>query len=178
MGVSWYTILIERELYNSAFALIRVLFENIVRAKYMYIWFSDEEITKMYSANNYDKFFNARDKVNMAIMCEKLDEFYEINFYKQIKDKTYKNMNDYTHTGANQIARNFNNDEGIIEPSFSEDLILNTLVGVNTLIQTFVMIYFEQIGLKQNEINREEIEIFMKIIDIPSTIKYQRARDE
>ena len=37
-------VLCEKELYNSAFALIRVLFEGIIRAEYLYWEFTDKEI--------------------------------------------------------------------------------------------------------------------------------------
>lgn len=68
-------LLIKNKLYNSAFALERILFENIIRAKTMYLFFNDTRILKMYDASNWDSFFNNKE-TNIGIMCNNLDEHY------------------------------------------------------------------------------------------------------
>ena len=57
-------------------------------------------------------------------------------------------MNDYTHTGANQIARNFGESDASIESNFSDELILDTLKGNKTLLKTAMIVFLEGIGLK------------------------------
>ncbi len=59
-------VLIEKELYSSAFALIRVLFDSMVRALYMYHTYSSKEIETAYDNNNWEF-----DKTK--VMCKKLD---------------------------------------------------------------------------------------------------------
>ncbi len=49
--------LMEKKLYNSAFALERVFFENIIKLKYMYYIMSDTKIRTIYSANSWDNHF-------------------------------------------------------------------------------------------------------------------------
>ncbi len=147
------TILIEKKLYSSAFALIRVMFDSMVRALSMYHTYSDEEIESIYDSDNW-KF----DKT--VIMCKKLDEIYGDNFFEEVRFRAYGGMCDYTHTGAVQIARNFNQDKGTIELDFSDDLILDTLQGTHRLMKIFSLTYFEEVGLMQDEITKEEIEFF------------------
>ena len=45
-------VLMEQGLYPAAFALIRVLFENVVRGLYMYNTFDDDKIKKLYHSEN------------------------------------------------------------------------------------------------------------------------------
>ncbi len=122
------TFLIERKLYNSAFALIRVLFENVVRAKYMYTTFSEEKIGKLYNNQNWGawKAFPGVKK-----MCTEFDAVHNgESLYGHISEKAFKIMNDYIHSGANQIARNFNEKSGVLDSSFDEDLILSALQSI------------------------------------------------
>lgn len=152
-------VLIEKKLYNSAFALVRVFFETIVRARYMHTHFDDEEIGKLYVSEDWDKFFNCRKPtiVNLDTMCQALDNHYGLPLFMDIKSRTYKRMNDYTHTGANQIASNFNLTASKIEPNFSPELIVDTLIGNYTLMKSFAILFLG-IGLKQGEITEQEIE--------------------
>jgi len=145
-------ILIENKLYNSAFALVRVLFENIVRGEYMYHIMDDAKIFTMYTSQNWDNFFGM-----FGDMCQALDNHYGEDFFVKTKNTAYKMMNDYTHTGANQIARNFNEVTSKIEADFSEDLICDTLEGNFILFKTF-SIFFLEIGLSQGNITKEELE--------------------
>lgn len=128
-------LLIKNKLYNSAFALERVLYENIIRAKTMYLFFNDTRILKMYDASNWDSFFNNKE-TNIGIMCNNLDEHY---------------------TGPNQIARNFNEENNSVESNFSEDLICDVLKGNFKLIKTFVMLFLE-IGFNKAKVTKEEMQ--------------------
>lgn len=158
-------VLIEKKLYNSAFALVRVFFETIVRARYMYTHFDEEEICKLYTATDWDKFFKIKRKDqerDLGIMCKALDDYYNSTMFIDIKKKAYKLMCDYAHTGANQIASNFNSATSSVEPNFSPELIVDTLNGNYTLMKSFTVLYFE-IGLKQGKITEEEIVDFNKV---------------
>ena len=70
-------------------------------------------------------------------------------------------MNDYTHTGANQIARNFGESDASIESNFSDELILDTLKGNKTLLKTAMIVFLEGIGLKNAFITKDEIEAYL-----------------
>ncbi len=146
-------VLIEKELYSSALALIRVLFDSMVRALYMYHTYSSKEIETVYDNDNWEF-----DKTK--IMCKKLDNIYKGNFFEDIRVIAYGGMCDYTHTGTTQIARSFNQEKGTIELDFNDNLILDTLNDIYRLMKIFSLTYFEEVGLKQKKITMEEIENF------------------
>ena len=148
-------LLIEGKLYNSAFALVRVLFECVVRGRYMYSILDDAKISAMYASPNWDSFFGM-----FGDMCKALDARYTGDFFEKTKDTVWKMMNDYTHTGANQIAHNFNEATSVVEAAFSEALICDTLKSNFVVFKTFVILFLE-VGLDQGDITKEELkEIF------------------
>jgi len=157
-------ILIETKLYNSAFALVRIYFENIIKLKYMYYIMSDMQIKKMHKANNWDKYFPT-----MTIMVKDIDDFYDLEarFFSDIKNKSYKMMNDYTHTGATQISRNFGESNLYIESDFDDKLILDVLQSNRMLLVTCSIVFIEGIGFKNGFISEDEIKEFTNMcIDI------------
>ncbi len=151
------SFLMEKELYNSAFALERVLFENAIKLKYMYYIMENKKIETIYNANNWDRHFPT-----MTVMVTKVDEVAGIEFYKKIKDNIYKVMCDYTHTGVNQIARNFSDTDLTVGENFSDELILDTLEGNKQLLKTSMIVFLESIGLKNKYLKESDMEDFLK----------------
>ena len=149
--------LMKKKLYNSAFALERIFFENIIKLKYMYYIMDDQKITTIYDANSWDRHFPS-----IGDMATKIDEKLETDFYSNVKQNAYKIMNDYTHTGANQIARNFDESDASIESNFSDELILDTLKGNKALLKTSIIVFLESIGLKNGFIIKDEIEAYLE----------------
>ena len=148
--------LIEKKLYNSAFALERIFFENIIKLKYMYYIMDNKMISTIYDANSWDKHF-----LTIGEMATKIDEKLDTTFYSNIKKNAYKIMNDYTHTGANQIARNFSDTDPAVEANFSDELILDTLEGNRQLVKTSIIVFLESIGLKNGFLTRVDMEDFL-----------------
>jgi len=70
-------------------------------------------------------------------------------------------MNDFTHTGAYQIASNFNVTDGIIEPSFDEELIKDTIKSNFELMKTFSLFTLEILGFKKGFITQDEMDEFL-----------------
>ncbi len=149
-------LLIEKKLYNSAFALVRVFFENIIKARYVNMFFDDVKIEKMYGKDDWDSIFKRNP--NLGDMCILIDAKIGEKFHEKIKDNAYKKMNDYTHTGAYQIASNFNVTSGLIEPNFSEDLIKDTLKSNLELMKTFSLFTLEKLGLHNGFISQNEMD--------------------
>lgn len=149
--------LMEKQLYNSAFALERVLFENAIKLKYMYRIMEVKKITTIYNANRWDKHFPT-----MTEMVEAVDKEAGVEFYKPIKDNVYKVMCDYTHTGVNQIARNFSDTGSTAGSNFSDELILDTLEGNKQLLKTSIIVFLESIGLKNGSLEKKDMESFLK----------------
>ncbi len=153
--------LMENRLYSSAFSLERIFFENVIRLKYMYYIMDDQEIEKIYNANSWDKHFP-----KIKEMIKKIDIFLENDFYEKIKEKTYKLMNDFVHTGVNQIANHFSDTGLLIKSHFSDELILDTLKGNRVLLKTSIIVILESVGEKNGYITFNEIEECLNIKDI------------
>ncbi len=149
--------LIEKRIYTSALALVRVLFDSVVRSLYLYYKFNDEDIDKTYEGEAY---FPKTD-----VMCKKLDKVAEISFFEDIRDRVYFSMCDYTHTGAMQITQNLHESASTIESNFSDKLILDTLEGIEALVKVLALHYFEALGLEEQKITKEEIDMFLKYIN-------------
>ena len=149
-------LLIEKKLYNSAFALVRVFFENIIKARYVNMFFDDIKIEKMYGKDDWDSIF--KREPNLGDMCIQIDAQIGEKFYEEIKNNAYKKMNDFTHTGAYQTASNFNVTDGIIEPSFDEELIKDTIKSNFELMKTFSLFTLEILGFKKGFITQDEMD--------------------
>lgn len=147
-------ILMEKKLYNSAFSLIRIYFENILKLSYMYRIMDDTKITTIYDANSWDNHFP-----QIGEMATALDDIYNIEFYTEIKENAYKMMNDYTHTGKNQIARNFN--DVAVDSSFSDELILDTIEGCKVLLKISMTALIESCGFKKKLISKDEMDEYL-----------------
>jgi len=152
-------ILMEQKLYNTAFALIRILFENSVRAIYMYKTFEDKKIDKMYEIMYSQNPKKDWEFNSVGSMCNELDKKYGSDYFGEIKKIAYTPMNDYTHTGANQIARNFD-EKGQLTSNFNESIIIDTLESTYTLTKIFTTIYFENVRLTQGIITTEYLNNF------------------
>lgn len=122
----------------------------------MYYIMQDSKITTIYDANSWDRHFPT-----MSNMTTEIDNFIGIDFYKGIKDKTYKVMCDYTHTGANQISSNFSDVDPSVEANFSDELILDTLEGNKQLLKTSIIVFLESIGLKNGFLEKSDMENFL-----------------
>lgn len=128
-------ILTKEKIYNSSFALLRSLFESLVRGTYLRDCLSCEKIEKLHSGDDNNIF------PNMANMVSKIDEVHDLNYFCSRKDATWKMMNDYTHTGVNQLSRNFNDETEEIEPNFSDEEICASLQISHELITTFTNLF-------------------------------------
>lgn len=128
-------ILIENKLYHSAFALVRVFFDNTLRGEYSIYILYDSEINDMFIKPD------DWDFPNTTKICKKLDKFFDNTFFDIIRIASYGKMCDFTHTSNNQIARHFKEDKSLIESNFSEDEILDLLNGNYTLMERFARNY-------------------------------------
>ncbi len=154
-------LLIEKRLYNSAFALLRVLFENIIKARYVYIFFDGAKIEKMYGKDDWDSIF--KKEPHLVDMCKAIDTKIGEIFYETIKNNAYKKMNDFTHTGTYQIASNFNVTDGLLEANFNEELIKNALEGNFELMKTYSLFSLEIFGFKNKFITKNEMDKLLSI---------------
>ena len=150
-------ILAEVQLYNSAFALVRVLYENVIKLEYMYFLMDDNKINTLYKFNNWDNHFPKISK-----MIKDIDSLTNAKYYSDMHPKAYKIMNDYTHTGSIQIANNFNESTSTIESNYDDKVIINVLKSCKVLLKSTIVIFLEDVGYKNHLITKEEMEKFLK----------------
>lgn len=122
-------ILIDKKLYNSAFALVRVFFDAIVRGQYAIYIYDDAKINEMYSIQRDWQFPKTKE------VCSALDAHFRTDIFEKTRASSYGMMCDYTHIGQNQIARHFDESKATIEPNFDDSLIVDTLLGNCTLME-------------------------------------------
>ena len=144
-------ILIKNKLYNSAFALVRVFFDTLIRGQYAVYIFNDIDVNKMYLKQENWNFPKTKD------MCKQLDEFFKEDIFDKIRTNAYGMMCDYIHIGRNQIARHFNEEKCIIEPNFDSKLIIDTLTGNYDLMELFAKNFIE--FMKQHKILPQEVSL-------------------
>ena len=144
-------ILIDKKLYNSAFALVRVFFDTLVRGQYTVYIFDDTVVDKMYLNQRDWNFPKTKN------MCKALDDFFEANIFDKIRTNSYGMMCDYAHVGQNQIARHFNEEKCAIEPNFDSNLIIDTLEGNYALMELFAKNFIE--FMKQHRILTQEVSL-------------------
>lgn len=125
------------------------------------MFFDDAKIEKMYGKDDWDSIF--KQEPNLGDMCKTIDTKIDENFYETIKNNAYEKMNDFTRTGAYQITSNFNVQDGLVEPSFSEGLIKDALRGNFELMKTFSLFGLEELGLNNGFITKDEMDKLLAI---------------
>lgn len=130
-------LLINRELYGSAFALVRPLFDTFFRAHWVCRCATKEQVQEIY---NNDSFQFPR----MDDMAQNIDEKYASEeFFSIVKRNFWSSMCSYTHTGLLQIGRRFTGN--IIKPNYSDGAILEVLKLANVFIILATRLFFETI---------------------------------
>lgn len=116
------SILFENQLYGSAFALARSVFEAYVRGIWVNKCATDAEISKFLKGRLDHTFQKLIDEI------EKLDE-YSVGVISQAKKAGWSALNGFTHTGSVQVIRR--NTQDSIEPNYTEEEIVMIAGFVN-----------------------------------------------
>lgn len=144
-------LLIEKELYHSAFAFTRVFFDNIVRGEYSIYILDDIKIAEMFTNLNDWDFPKTRQ------MCPKLDEYFGNTFFEDIRIQSYGMLCDFTHTSNNEIARWFNEEKNLIESNFTNNEVIDLLEGNYNLMKRFAKNYIA--FMKTNNLLNDEVNL-------------------
>ncbi len=110
-------VLVEKQLYGAAFALMRTQFEAYVRGVWIFKCAKDTQI---------EKFANARvGSIRQLVEeIEKLEGFQDGVLSKMIHGK-WDILNDFTHTGFQQVVRR--QKELSIEPNYDDAEIIDAV---------------------------------------------------
>ncbi len=122
--------LIEFGLFASAFALVRVEFEAYVRGEWLSQCAGDAII---------EAFLRGKEPPRINCLLSELEmlESFNKKILSQIKQKNWKTMCGFTHTGGLQVQR-WNTEDGI-EANYSEEEVLEVL-GFAEIIASLAVI--------------------------------------
>jgi len=112
------SLLIESKLYGSAFALTRVLTESVVRGMWLFYCASENEIEKFRKGKLSKSYGTLITEIEVNLGNE-------TNALSVLKKNTWNTMNDFTHTGYEQISRRHGED--FVGSNYSIDDINQTL---------------------------------------------------
>jgi len=111
-------LLVAKSLVGSAFALVRLIFEAYVRGIWLHRCASDREVAR-FKAEKLKKGFDV-----LVQEIEELDGF-ESGTLSNMKKKSWKAMNSFTHTGFAQAVRR--TTDTTIEPNYDAQEVLEAL---------------------------------------------------
>ncbi|MCW9032872.1 MAG: DUF5677 domain-containing protein [Rhodospirillales bacterium] len=116
-------ILIENELYGSAFSLVRPMFEATVKGIWLHNCATSNDIKRYKKAKTSSTF------TELIRSIENID-VYNSGLLTKIQTQSWKAMHDYVHTGIRQISRRMT--EEFIEPNYADDEIIEVISFSNT----------------------------------------------
>ena len=134
------TILIENGKFGSAYALGRSMFETFIRGAWIQYCATNEEIKR----------FSQRDRIKKEF--GELIAEVEItkkwpNLFSQIKDKSYKNLNSYTHGGNQILSRRFKDGNLMHFPDIDE---INALLRLSALVAFLCFLSISEVATIKN----------------------------
>ncbi len=107
------------QFHGSAFALVRIEFEAYVRGQWLRYCASDDEVVR----------FKERDKLNKTfgeiIGDLEGEEAFNVGAVSDIKQKSWRDMNSFTHTGLLQVIRRISPTE--VGSNYPEEEIVGVL---------------------------------------------------
>jgi hypothetical protein len=151
------TVLIEKKVNGSAFALVRSIFETFVRAVWLKDCASDEELAA------FERDERGRNFDLILAKIEELDAF-KSGTLSDLKKQAWSAMNSYTHGGIHQVARRVKGNA--IDPNYLDGEIIEVLrMGQMFALLAFIQIVLvagredlEQLGIQK----LYELELFVK----------------
>ncbi len=140
------TVLIEKKVYGSAFALVRSIFEAFVRAVWLKDCATDEELAA------FERVERGR---NFDLLLQKIEELdaFKSGTLSDLKKQAWSAMNSYTHGGIHQVARRVKGNA--IDPNYLDGEIMEVL----RMGQMFALLAFIQIVLVADRKDLEQVGI-------------------
>lgn len=111
-------LLLRNRLYGSALALVRPVFEAMLRAHWVVGCAKHAEVDQLAEDHDFDIMSRADpDRIDATFQAD--------GFFRQAKTDAWKAMNAYTHSGLPQLVRQFSGTR--VEASYSEPDVLEGL---------------------------------------------------
>ena len=129
-------LLIRSKLTGSAFALVRAVVEILVRGAWFTCCATLAQVAQFIKNDQIDPTFGA--------MSDAIDKSQGIDFFHDFKDRSWKTLNSYTHTGILQLGRRWTGDK--LTASYKEGEIIEVLRASTMCILLLVQPYLAKNG--------------------------------
>lgn len=145
-------LLIRTKKVGSAFALVRLVLEILVRGAWFTCCATPEQIRK----------FRDQDKIDPAFgeMCDAIDESQKIEYFHNQKANAWKMANSYTHTGILQLGRRWTGNT--LAPSYKDEEIIEVLRTTTIWILLLVQPYLAK--NKQDEASKKVVALALRLL--------------
>jgi len=140
-------LLIRSALFGSAFALLRSLVEIVVRGVWIATCATDAEIKRFREKDEIDHTFDD--------MAKAIDAACGIDYFHDLKTKTWDALNSYAHTGILQLGRRFTGDK--INPSYKDEEKTQVIRVGTTMLLMIVRPFLAKHGHKNEAVQIDEI---------------------
>jgi hypothetical protein len=111
-------LLFRNKLYSSGLALLRSIFEAMLRAHWVVGCATDTEVDRVCEDHNFD--------IMSRVDPNRIDKAFQADgFFCKAKADAWKAMNAYTHSGLRQLVRQFSGNK--VEASHTEEDLLDGL---------------------------------------------------
>lgn len=109
--------------FGSAFALVRILFEACVRGVWLWRCATDQELSE----------YNLDKRLDFHLILAQVEKVYgfDCGVLGKVKERHWKAMNSYTHTGVRQLNQRLASDS--LGPNYQDDEILEVLGFASTM---------------------------------------------
>ena len=116
-------LLTEHRLYGSAATLVRLIFEAYVRGVWLLYCALEEELQQFKDDKLDKKFYELVEDVEKQ-------EAFNVGTLSHVKEKSWKIMNSFTHSGFYQVVRRIKSGE--IAPNYTDEEIKDALETANS----------------------------------------------
>lgn len=131
-------MLLEKEIYGAAFALLRPAVEAWVRI----------HVAKMGTDETVLQLKNDTYRVDFGKVGEQIDKAFELEFFEKSLNKAVREaLHSYAHSGWFQVVRRFNESE--TKSRYSDGAILNVLEGSMTALFMATIVTAKHFGLEK-----------------------------
>jgi hypothetical protein len=139
-------LLAKSKLYGSAFAMVRLVFDTMLRSYWIYGVATEEQIQQAWDDElTFPPMAKMRtdikERYGAKLKGEEMELFNE--FFRMIKE-LWQILSSYTHSGGRQIGRRFREDE--VKPSYSEAAIVQALHYATVALLVQPPLFFRSAG--------------------------------
>lgn len=140
-------LLIRSALFGSAFALLRSLVEIVVRGVWIAACATDAEIKRFREKDEIDHSFDE--------MARAIDAACGIDYFHDLKKRSWAALNSYAHTGILQLGRRFTGDR--LTPSYKDEEKIEVIRTGTTMLLLIVRPFLAKHGHKNEATQIDEI---------------------